>query len=419
MNLTRRTSFSWLVAALALAAALLVAGLPRSEPAAADRRTRADGDLNTQIVGGTVVPIGEYRFTTFMEVDSGFGTIMCGASLIDPEWVLTAAHCVDGSGAGDITVWVGANDLDDLSGSYRRTVTQLSIHPDYDPYSQDNDAALLRLASAVPNAVTPVALPAAGSSLGLAAGTELTVVGWGRTSEGGYTSDRLREVDVPVTTDAYCQQAYGLSAADIAVVFCAGREAGGVDSCQGDSGGPIFLQQGGTVTQIGVVSYGTGCARPGLPGVYTRLAAPVIRDWIAGVTGDGPLPTPTPTPPPGPDGPSVSIVKPVNNQTLKKKVFDIVVEATDDVGVESVEFWACWKSECSLIDTLSSPPWAMTVKGSNGTWELYAVATDTDGNSTQSDSVFVSIKQKKKHRAAAAETAAPAIERVGERGGRR
>ena len=107
----------------------------------------------------------------------------------------------------------------------------------------------------------------------------MTVVGNGNTEEGGDQSDVLLEADVPaVSTDA-CNGPYNGDIVD-EVMFCAGGK--GKDSCQGDSGGPIVIKHGNAHSQVGVVSWGEGCNRPGIPGVYARVSS--VMSWIAHVT---------------------------------------------------------------------------------------------------------------------------------------
>ncbi len=111
-------------------------------------------------------------------------------------------------------------------------------------------------------------------------GTLETIVGWGATEEGGDPPDRLQEAQVPITTDAYCAGAY--SDFDPATMVCAGFPQGGVDTCQGDSGGPMFGRTtAGALRVVGTTSFGEGCARPGKPGVYGRVADDTLRPWIA------------------------------------------------------------------------------------------------------------------------------------------
>jgi len=132
-------------------------------------------------------------------------------------------------------------------------------------------------------------------------GIELTVMGWGTTSSGGSASSRLREVDVDAMTNTACKSNYG-SNTITDDMLCAGRTVGGTtyDSCQGDSGGPII--QKSTGKQVGVVSWGYGCANPNYPGVYARVSDELswinsyINQWSSGTTPTPPTPTP-PSPP--------------------------------------------------------------------------------------------------------------------------
>lgn len=118
------------------------------------------------------------------------------------------------------------------------------------------------------------------------AGTMELIVGWGATSEGGSGPDVLQEAEVPITTDAYCDEAYG--GIDEATMVCAGFPQGGVDTCQGDSGGPMFGRTaGGALRVVGATSFGEGCARPGKPGVYARVADDTLRPWIASTAQGG------------------------------------------------------------------------------------------------------------------------------------
>jgi hypothetical protein len=143
------------------------------------------------------------------------------------------------------------------------------VDPTYNGATTENDIAIIKLAWPA-TAVTTYATPVFDSP-GAAApeGTMTTVIGWGATSEGGSGSQILQEVDVPITSEAFCSTAYGPSYS-AASMICAGVTEGGIDACQGDSGGPLVLT--GTTIQVGIVSWGAGCARPEIPGVYTRLA---------------------------------------------------------------------------------------------------------------------------------------------------
>ena len=149
-------------------------------------------------------------------------------------------------------------------------------------------------------------------------GAHLTVAGWGTTTEGGQPSDVPLRVRVPIVTNAQCNDAYGTGSIAAGMV-CAGFPDGQRDSCQGDSGGPLFgVDSNGQYVLVGVVSWGFGCARPGYPGVYTRVSA--YKIWICansantpvfcgggdGGGGDASPPSPSP-PPPTPVAGSVNI----------------------------------------------------------------------------------------------------------------
>jgi trypsin len=253
-------------------AAVLLAAVPVFAMSAAVPTASAQ----TRIVGGTEVPDGKYSFMTSLR--SRFGSHFCGGTLIHSNWVLTASHCVAGKNAKSISVVVGRTTLSG-TGGYASKVTRILMHPQYGkPVQYAHDAALLQLTTPV-TAITPIAVNSDASPTNPyeAEGYNLTTTGWGTTSEGaGCCPDRMREVDVPVVSDANCGLAYG-SSLDPTTMLCAGMF--GKDSCQGDSGGPLFANVS-PPTQLGTVSWGNGCARKEYPGVYGELNDPSMRDWI-------------------------------------------------------------------------------------------------------------------------------------------
>jgi secreted trypsin-like serine protease len=116
-----------------------------------------------------------------------------------------------------------------------------------------------------------------------------TIAGFGTTSQSDNNPPtQMRFAHVPITTDAYCAQAYpnGLSEAandgsfDPGTMLCAGYPQGGTDTCQGDSGGPLLVQAGQDFRLVGATSFGSGCAQAGKPGVYARVAEGRIRTFI-------------------------------------------------------------------------------------------------------------------------------------------
>ena len=110
-------------------------------------------------------------------------------------------------------------------------------------------------------------------------GETATVTGWGRKEVNAFKLPTvLQKVDLPILSNSECQQWYKDSVSIMTSVLCAGLEKGGKDACQGDSGGPIMVKVEGRYVLAGITSYGIGCARPKIPGVYTRASSYI--DWI-------------------------------------------------------------------------------------------------------------------------------------------
>jgi secreted trypsin-like serine protease len=281
-------------------------------------------DVEAQIIGGHLVPQGRLPFLTFVQIDFGDGTgAGCGGSLIAPHFVLTAAHCTENLESGTLfspeqyLLVIGHVDLArPIPDANFRGVTAIVRHPNWNPQTFQNDAAVLTLDADVPASIAvPVPFVGTDDTRFNSAGQGATVAGWGTTSEGGLSSSRLLAVDLAVDADASCAAVYGTDF-DPKVEICASSP--GKDSCQGDSGGPLFappvapksaranaapqnhdLQaerkkkrkkkpvRPAQVTQFAIVSFGQGCARAGIPGVYTRLSDPGINTFVTGVLAGG------------------------------------------------------------------------------------------------------------------------------------
>jgi secreted trypsin-like serine protease len=264
-----------LVMLTALGAALvsLLALLQWDTPVRAAEDGR--GEIQPQIVGGQSVPNGKYPFMAELSIRQADGSFLCGGTLIDPDSVLTAAHCVED--AQRVGLAVGRTVRSRADQGKVRSARRIFIHSRYNgPADHRYDAAVLRLNKRI-TGIQPIRLATARQDALERPGRNLTVAGWGTTLEGGTTSDRMREVSVPVVSDDDAQAAYGPGLYFPKLMVAAGEM--GRDSCQGDSGGPLF-KPGAPSAQVGIVSFGTGCARPGFPGVYTEVNNPGIRSFI-------------------------------------------------------------------------------------------------------------------------------------------
>jgi len=242
------------------------------------RAEDGQGEIQPQIVGGQPVPDGQYPFMTVLTIQAADGSYLCGGTLIDPNSVLTAAHCLEG--ALDVRVAVGRTVRSQEDQGEARDALRWFTHPRYNGLVDDRyDAAVLTLDRRVTN-IQPIKLATAEQDGLEKPRRNLTVAGWGTTSEGGNTSDRMREVSVPVVSDARAQSTYGSGSYFPRLMVAAGVE--GRDSCQGDSGGPLFKPRAPRA-QVGIVSFGTGCARAGVPGVYTEVNNSRVRSFIVDV----------------------------------------------------------------------------------------------------------------------------------------
>jgi len=233
-----------------------------------------EGDIRIpSIVGGVPATAGDFPFIVSFQKN---GQHFCGGSLLDSTTVLTAAHCVDGQSLSGLTVRAGT--LTRNAGGVTAAVSELHVHPNYDENTQDSDLGILKLATPIPESSTVkyATLAAAGSDP--VGNTTATVAGWGNTQNSSESTTTLRRVDVPIVLRETCVADYAADSPPKEVtenMVCAGLDAGGKDSCQGDSGGPIVDDQG---TVIGAVSWGTGCALAGFPGVYARVGS--LRAFI-------------------------------------------------------------------------------------------------------------------------------------------
>lgn len=214
------------------------------------------------IVGGTRAAKGAYPFYAVSSGES-----FCGAILIHPDILLSAAHC-----AGVFLyqyVYIGGIKFDGSDALETIIATEERPDPRYersDFFGDRYDFMIVKLSRPVKGQKVPVVRLNNETSNPIA-GQSVKTIGFGHTSEGGTISNVLLEVTVPVVDQESCEQGYVNRGVNDTDMICAGET--GRDSCQGDSGGPL-LDSGGSV--VGIVSWGDGCARPNTPGVYSRVS---------------------------------------------------------------------------------------------------------------------------------------------------
>eukprot|EP01135_Chromosphaera_perkinsii_P002871 Nk52_evm26s229 gene=Nk52_evmTU26s229 len=230
-----------------------------------------------KIIGGTIVtdptkyPYITTLYTQSSQTIPNAASFFCGGTMIDDNTILTAMHCVDSYNAGSnyFSVIVGAVDLLDSNLDEREVVTVIT-RADYQSSSLFADVAILLLRPrTVSKTYTHATFSTPSNKASLSSGQLMRIIGFG-TTESGRVSTKLLEVDVPYVTQVRCAILYGALGLNLYTnMICAGEE--GKDACQGDSGGPMFESVNGGYHQVGVTSWGVGCAVKNQPGVYADL----------------------------------------------------------------------------------------------------------------------------------------------------
>ena len=344
-----------------------------------------------KIIGGTIAPANTYPWMTALVAETSDGIFQfCGGSLIDENWVITAAHCVEGiTNPNILKVYIGGTNVGNLTTTDLIAVRNIIIHPDYNigSFDSDNDLALLKLSEPSTQTTLPLVDSALESSINI--GDSLKVMGWGDTLasfEDTLNPDELMEVDIPLRDRDQCEEYWG-SSTFTENMICAGGIEEPLDSCQGDSGGPLIYadtNDENTFKLLGLVSFGLqDCANQEVPAVYTRVSryTDIINNVINGIT-------------PNTFNLSLGFTKP-NTELIKSFVlnnYSDTPEVIQSVSLDSSNGFSIISDECSGFTLIEDQQCTITVIFQNITNGIYTTDLEINTSSVVTPTINIALK---------------------------
>lgn len=248
---------------------------------------RNNSSTKRAIVFGTNAPFAQWPWQIAMNLwQDPYFLQFCGATLLNENWAITAAHCIK-----EVPIWhyllqLGITDLNIQNhipdGYQERYLQNIFVHWNYNKITSENDLSLLKFTVPIillPN-VRPILLPEHNDNF---VGQTAWVTGWGSLYSGGSQSTILQQINIPILDNRVCKSMYrkaGYRKHIPHTLICAGLPSGGPDACQGDSGGPMVVkrQTDNRFVLVGITAWGVNCGKPNQPGVYTRISE--YRSWI-------------------------------------------------------------------------------------------------------------------------------------------
>ncbi|XP_019644083.1 PREDICTED: chymotrypsinogen B-like [Branchiostoma belcheri] len=249
-------------------------GTPAIQPRSSEmlRYDQAEG----RIVNGDDATPHSWPWQVSLQTSTGWH--YCGGSIVNNEWVVTAAHC-DPSISGDYVILGEHNKGGGTEPIQSKRISKKLCHQQYNSNTIDYDICLLKLATPAEfnTNVHPVCLAQAGDDASFPAGMSCYTSGWGKTSASSSTTpDILQQAMIPLISTSSCQSAWGSVNTITDRMICAGAD--GATSCMGDSGGPLVCQKDGAWNLVGVVSWGSSQCSTSTPAVYARVTN--LRQWL-------------------------------------------------------------------------------------------------------------------------------------------